>query len=150
MNPNVIRSELLRSCVKIKWCRLVEVLTNTEFWRTSENLMESNYLHIANLPAELLDYEYIRREICFQSTVWVHNFKMIEKVRLSDLILSSVTYDFGRLEPHHLHIFSSLLYSPRPEDRVPLSALNGNCVVEAKFYEYNNLITTSYVETFYS
>ncbi|CAG2059816.1 unnamed protein product [Timema podura] len=99
--------------------------------------------HQAKVPKKILKCRAVSREINFSS------IEPMEKFRLEQKVLFKWFFDFGFVIPNSTNTWQSLIEAAPESQMMPANVLNGNVVIETKFFDDDLLISTSNVRLFY-
>ena len=76
-------------------------------------------------------------------------FRMEQHVLFKDQPMEEWLFDFGFVIPESTNSWQSVVEAAPEADMMPASVLNGNIVVETKFFDGDTHISTSRVRIFY-
>lgn len=140
--------EILRG-FQINWMNLKDVDSGKVLWEGHEDLSEPDVEHEAKVPKKILKSRAISREINFSSLHSIENFRIEQKVLFKGHCLEEWFFEFGFVIPNSTNTWQSMIEAAPESQMMPASVLNGNVVIETKFYDANRLITTSKVRLYY-
>uniref|UniRef100_A0A6M2DEE7 Probable cGMP 3',5'-cyclic phosphodiesterase subunit delta n=1 Tax=Xenopsylla cheopis TaxID=163159 RepID=A0A6M2DEE7_XENCH len=134
---------------QINWMNLKDVDSGKILWEGHEDLSEPDVEHEAKVPKKILKSRAISREINFSSLHSIENFRIEQKVLFKGHCLEEWFFEFGFVIPNSTNTWQSLIEAAPESQMMPASVLNGNVVIETKFFDANRLITTSKVRLYY-
>ncbi|XP_026466971.1 retinal rod rhodopsin-sensitive cGMP 3',5'-cyclic phosphodiesterase subunit delta-like [Ctenocephalides felis] len=134
---------------QINWMNLKDVDSGKVLWEGHEDLSEPDVEHEAKVPKKILKSRAISREINFSSLHSIENFRIEQKVLFKGHCLEEWFFEFGFVIPNSTNTWQSMIEAAPESQMMPASVLNGNVVIETKFYDANRLITTSKVRLYY-
>jgi retinal rod rhodopsin-sensitive cGMP 3',5'-cyclic phosphodiesterase subunit delta len=73
----------------------------------------------------------------------------LQKVLFKGRCLEEWYFEFGFVMPESTNTWQSIMEAAPESEMMPASVLNGNVVIETKFYDDDLLISTSRVRLFY-
>ena len=118
-------------------------------WQESEDLSKPGVEHEARVPKKILKCRAVSREICFYSEEAIENFRLEQRVLFKDQPLEEWQFDFGFVMPGSTNTWQSMIEAAPESQMMPASALSGNVVIETKFLNGDELVSTSCVRVFY-
>ncbi|XP_044261598.1 retinal rod rhodopsin-sensitive cGMP 3',5'-cyclic phosphodiesterase subunit delta isoform X2 [Tribolium madens] len=138
------RAEEILKGFQVNWVCLRDADGGTVFWQGSEDLSFPDVEHEAHVPKNILKCRAVSREFNFSSK------EQIEKFRLEQgRCLEEWYFEFGFVMPESTNTWQSIMEAAPESEMMPASVLNGNVVIETKFYDDDLLISTSRVRLFY-
>nr|CAD7569676.1 unnamed protein product [Timema californicum] len=105
--------------------------------------------HQAKVPKKILKCRAVSREINFSSIEPMEKFRLEQKVLFKGRCLEEWFFDFGFVIPNSTNTWQSLIEAAPESQMMPANVLNGNVVIETKFFDDDLLISTSNVRLFY-
>ncbi|KAK3730121.1 hypothetical protein QZH41_013753, partial [Actinostola sp. cb2023] len=105
--------------------------------------------HEARVPKKILKCKAVSREINFSSQQEMNKFRLEQKVLFKGKCLEDWYFDFGFVIPSSTNTWQSLIEAAPESQMMPANVLNGNVVIETKFYDASLLVSTSKVRVFY-
>ncbi|KAJ8981951.1 hypothetical protein NQ317_002123 [Molorchus minor] len=79
----------------------------------------------------------------------MEKFRLEQKVLFKGRCLEEWYFEFGYVMPDSTNTWQSIMEAAPESQMMPASVLNGNVVIETKFYDDDVLISTSKVRLFY-
>ncbi|EGD76308.1 cGMP-specific rod phosphodiesterase 6D delta [Salpingoeca rosetta] len=79
----------------------------------------------------------------------IEDFKLEQRVLYKDQHLEEWLFDFGFVMPGSTNTWQSVIEAAPQSQMMPASALSGNVVIETKFLDGDELVSTSRVRIFY-
>eukprot|EP00729_Bicosta_minor_P001973 gene1973-7422_t len=139
------RTATIAAGFKLNFMNMRDADTGKILWQESEDLCRGDE-HEARIPKKILKCKSVSREINFTSAEEMTEFRMEQHVLFKDQPFEEWLFKFGFVIPDSTNSWQSAA----PEaDMMPASVLNGNVVVETKFFDGDAHITTSRVRIFY-
>lgn len=89
------------------------------------------------------------REINFSSVESMEKFRLEQKVLFKGRCLEEWFFEFGFVIPNSTNTWQSLIEAAPESQMMPANVLNGNVVIETKFFDDNLLVSTSKVRLYY-
>ena len=89
------------------------------------------------------------REINFSSVEPMTKFRIEQKVLFKNRPLEEWSFDFGFVIPCSTNTWQSLIEAAPESQMMPARVLNGNIVIETRFYDDELEVSTSKVRLFY-
>nr|CAH7762893.1 unnamed protein product [Callosobruchus chinensis] len=134
---------------QINWICLRDADGGKIFWQGSEDLSFPDVEHEARVPKSILKCRAVSREFNFSSKEQIDKFRLEQKVLFKGRCLEEWYFEFGYVMPESTNTWQSIMEAAPESQMMPASVLNGNVVIETKFYDDDLLITTSKVRLFY-
>lgn len=106
-------------------------------------------INVARVPKSILKYRAVSREINFTSEFAMEKFRLEQRVLFKGKCLEEWFFEFGFVIPGSTNTWQSLIEAAPESQMMPADVLNGNLVIETKFYDDQTLISTSQVKLFY-
>ncbi|XP_065061408.1 retinal rod rhodopsin-sensitive cGMP 3',5'-cyclic phosphodiesterase subunit delta-like [Rhopilema esculentum] len=134
---------------KLNWMNLRDAESGKVLWQGSEDISLSGVEHEARVPKKVLKCKSVSREINFTSREEMSRFRLEQRVMFKGKCIEEWYFEFGFVIPESTNTWQSLIEAAPEDQMMPANVLNGNVVVETKFFDDNNLISTSRVRLFY-
>lgn len=123
--------------------------TGKILWQHNEDMSSPDAEHEARVPKRILKCRVVSREMNFSSIESMDRFRLEQKVLFKGRCLEEWFFDFGYVIPNSTNTWQSVIESAPESQMMPANVLNGNVVIETKFFDGDLLITTSRVRLFY-
>ncbi|XP_028393973.1 retinal rod rhodopsin-sensitive cGMP 3',5'-cyclic phosphodiesterase subunit delta-like [Dendronephthya gigantea] len=143
------RAQKIMDGFKLNWINFRDAENGKIIWQGSEDLSSPETEHEARVPKKILKCRAVSREINFSSNEEMKQFRLEQKVLFKGKCLEEWFFDFGFVIPSSTNTWQSLIEAAPEDQMMPSSVLNGNVVIETKFYDGNLLVSTSKVRIFY-
>jgi len=143
------RSDKILKGFKLNWMNLRDADTGKILWQGSEDLSVPGLEHEARVPKKILKCKSVSREINFSSKEQMTKFRLEQRVMFKGKCLEEWYFDFGFVIPCSTNTWQSLIEAAPESQMMPASVLNGNVVIETKFFDGDLLVSTSKVRVFY-
>lgn len=143
------RAEDILRGFKLNWMNLRDADTGTILWQSMENLSLPEVEHEARVPKKILKCRAVSREVNFSSTEQMEKFKLEQKVLFKGKVLEEWHFEFGFVIPNSTNTWQSLIEAAPESQMMPANILNGNVVIETKFFDDDLLVSTSTVRLYY-
>ncbi|VVD03967.1 retinal rod rhodopsin-sensitive cGMP 3',5'-cyclic phosphodiesterase subunit delta [Leptidea sinapis] len=143
------RVETILRGFQINWMNLRDADTGKILWQYNEDMSCPDVEHEARVPKRILKCRVVSREMNFTSVESMDKFRLEQKVLFKGRCLEEWFFDFGYVIARSTNTWQSILESAPESQMMPANVLNGNVVIETKFYDGDLLITTSRVRLFY-
>ncbi|XP_068627732.1 retinal rod rhodopsin-sensitive cGMP 3',5'-cyclic phosphodiesterase subunit delta [Battus philenor] len=134
---------------QINWMNLRDVDTGKILWQHNEDMSNPDVEHEARVPKRILKCRVVSREMNFSSVESMDRFRLEQKVLFKGRCLEEWFFEFGFVIPNSYNTWQSIIESAPESQMMPANVLNGNVVIETKFFDGDLLITTSRVRLFY-
>ncbi|KAL4710328.1 hypothetical protein ACJJTC_011144 [Scirpophaga incertulas] len=125
------------------WMTLRDADTGKVLWQHTEDMSNSDVEHEARVPKRILKSRVVSREINFSSVESMDHFRLEQKVLFKGRCLEEWFFDFGFVIAESCNSWQSAIESAPESQMMPANVLNGNVVIETKFFDGDLLITTS-------
>ncbi|XP_017778561.1 PREDICTED: retinal rod rhodopsin-sensitive cGMP 3',5'-cyclic phosphodiesterase subunit delta [Nicrophorus vespilloides] len=145
----VKRSEEILKGFQINWTCLKDLDGGKIFWQETKDISLPDIEHEAKVPKNILKCRALSREFSFSSKEAIEKFRLEQKVTFKGRCLEEWYFDFGYVMPESNNTWQSVMQAAPESEMMPASILNGNIVIETKFFDDDHLITTSKVRLFY-
>ncbi|KAL1501276.1 hypothetical protein ABEB36_006627 [Hypothenemus hampei] len=143
------RAEQIIKAFQVNWIILRDADTGKVFWQGQEDISLPNFEHEARVPKNILKCRAVSREFSFSSKEPLQNFRLEQKVLFKGRLLEEWYFEFGFVMPESTNTWQSIMEAAPESQMMPASVLNGNVIVETKFFDEDILICTSRVKLFY-
>ncbi|XP_023948866.1 retinal rod rhodopsin-sensitive cGMP 3',5'-cyclic phosphodiesterase subunit delta [Bicyclus anynana] len=147
--PEHERIKSVLSGFQINYMNLRDVDTGKVLWQHNEDMSNPDVEHEARVPKRILKCRVVSREMNFSSIESMDKFRLEQKVLFKGRCLEEWFFEFGYVIPNSTNTWQSIIESAPESQMMPANVLNGNVVIETKFFDGDLLITTSRVRLFY-
>ena len=134
---------------RVNWMNLRDADTGNILWQGNQDLSASEVEHEARVPKKVLKCRAVSREINFSSIEPIEKFRLEQKVLYRGRTLEEWHFEFGFVIPNSTNTWQSLIEAAPESQMMPARVLNGNVVIETKFYNSDMEISVSKVRLFY-
>ncbi|XP_050561181.1 retinal rod rhodopsin-sensitive cGMP 3',5'-cyclic phosphodiesterase subunit delta [Spodoptera frugiperda] len=134
---------------QVNWMNLRDADTGKILWQNSEDMSNPDIEHEARVPKRILKCRVVSREMNFSSIESMDRFRLEQKVLFKGRCLEEWFFEFGFVIRNSTNTWQSVIESAPESQMMPANVLNGNVVIETKFFDGDLLITTSRVRLFY-
>ncbi|EEB16347.1 restnal rod rhodopsin-sensitive cGMP 3',5'-cyclic phosphodiesterase, putative [Pediculus humanus corporis] len=148
-DTSVTRSEDILSGFQVNWMNLRDVDTGKILWQGNEDLSIPDVEHEARVPKKILKCRAVSREINFSSVEQMKKFRLEQKILFKNRCLEEWFFEFGFVIPNSTNTWQSLIEAAPESQMMPANVLNGNVVIETKFFDDELLVCTSRVRLYY-
>ncbi|KYN02554.1 Retinal rod rhodopsin-sensitive cGMP 3',5'-cyclic phosphodiesterase subunit delta [Cyphomyrmex costatus] len=131
------------------WMNLRDADSGKILWQGNEDLSVPDVEHEARVPKKILRCRAVSREINFSSAEPMERFRLEQKVLFKGRCLEEWFFEFGFVIPNSTNTWQSLIQAAPESQMMPANILNGNVVIETKFFDDDLLVSTSRVRLFY-
>ncbi|CAF0842007.1 unnamed protein product [Didymodactylos carnosus] len=118
-------------------------------WQSSDDLSAPDTEHEARVPKRILKCRAVSREINFSSQEEMKQFRLEQKVYFRGQIIEEWSFEFGFVIPGSTNTWQSLIEAAPESQMIPANLLNGNVVIETKFFDGELEVSTSRVRLLY-
>ena len=124
--------------------------TGEKAWK-SENWGHEVFTTVkeAHLPARMLSFPAVGREIVFTTKEVIRDFKITQDVVVHGKKIEQWDYSFGFVIPGSQNSWETIVQAAGEGNMLPASYLSGNMYIITSFFSGNNLISKSVVRVFY-
>ncbi|XP_011503716.1 PREDICTED: retinal rod rhodopsin-sensitive cGMP 3',5'-cyclic phosphodiesterase subunit delta isoform X2 [Ceratosolen solmsi marchali] len=143
------RGEDIFKGFQINWINLRDADTGKILWQGNEDLSVPDIEHEAKVPKQILRCRAVSREINFSTAEPMERFRLEQKVLFKGRCLEEWFFELGFVIPNSTNTWQSLFQAAPESQMMPANVLNGNMVIETKFYDDDLLLTMSRVRLFY-
>lgn len=103
----------------------------------------------ARVPKSILNCRAVARLINFSSVNEINQLTLIQKVKLSEMVIEEWRFEFGFVIPNSTNTWEQVIYAAKPEEMLPAEILSGNVLIETIFLQGDDVVHTSSVRVFY-
>ncbi|XP_023225114.1 retinal rod rhodopsin-sensitive cGMP 3',5'-cyclic phosphodiesterase subunit delta isoform X1 [Centruroides sculpturatus] len=160
------KAEDILNGFKLNWMNLRDADTGKILWQGSDDLSKPEVEHedttdcqpiredkknffAARVPKKILKCRAVSRELNFSSVEPLEKFRLEQKILFKGRCIEEWFFEFGFVIPNSTNTWQSLIEAAPESQMMPANVLNGNVVIETKFYDDNLLVSTSKVRLFY-
>jgi len=143
------RAEDILLGFRINWMKIKDHDTGSVLWEGKEDLSLPDVEHEARIPKTLLNCRAVSREINFSSVEPMEKFRIEQKVLFKGRCIEEWRFEFGFVIPNSTNTWENTIDAAPESEMMPANVLNGNIVVETKFFDDDFLVSTSHVRIFY-
>uniref|UniRef100_A0A8C4N3B7 Retinal rod rhodopsin-sensitive cGMP 3',5'-cyclic phosphodiesterase subunit delta n=1 Tax=Eptatretus burgeri TaxID=7764 RepID=A0A8C4N3B7_EPTBU len=143
------RAKTILKGFKLNWMNLRDGESGKVLWQGIDDLSAPGVEHQAQVPKKILKCKSVSREINFSSTEKMEKFRLEQKVFFKGQCLEEWYFEFGFVIPNSTNTWQSLIEAAPENQMMSASVLNGNIVIETKFFDDDLLVSTSTVRLFY-
>ncbi|XP_069117465.1 retinal rod rhodopsin-sensitive cGMP 3',5'-cyclic phosphodiesterase subunit delta-like [Argopecten irradians] len=134
---------------KLNWMNLRDGDSGKILWQSSDDLSKPDTEHEARVPKKILKCKAVSREINFSSREAMESFKLEQKVLFKGKCLEEWYFEFGFVIPGSTNTWQSIIEAAPENQMMPANVLNGNVMIETRFFDGDLLVSTSRVRIFY-
>lgn len=134
---------------KLNWMNLRDADTGDILWEENNDLSKPDKEHEARVPKSILKCRAVSREINFTSVEPMEKFRLEQRVLFKGRCLEEWFFEFGYVIPNSTNTWQSLIEAAPESQMMPANVLNGNVIIETKFFDDDLLVSTSKVRLFY-
>ncbi|XP_049772363.1 retinal rod rhodopsin-sensitive cGMP 3',5'-cyclic phosphodiesterase subunit delta-like [Schistocerca cancellata] len=134
---------------RINWIVLRDADTGRILWQSHKDLSTPGVEHEARVPKNILRCRAVSREINFSSAEAMSEFWLEQKVLFKGRCLEEWCFRFGYVMPNSINTWQSLIAAAPESQMMPAAVLNGNVVIDTRFYDNELLVSTSKVRLYY-
>ncbi|KAE8748616.1 hypothetical protein FOCC_FOCC004627, partial [Frankliniella occidentalis] len=131
------------------WVKLIDVDSEKVLWHGKGDFSDPEAEHEAKVPKEILQSRVVRREINFSSAEPINKFRLEQRLLFKKNILEEWYFEYGLVMPNSTNTWHSNIEGAPESQLMPASVLNGNVVIETKFFADDILLSTSSIRLFY-
>ncbi|XP_049865422.1 retinal rod rhodopsin-sensitive cGMP 3',5'-cyclic phosphodiesterase subunit delta [Pectinophora gossypiella] len=144
-----LRVQNIMKGFQVNWMNLRDADTGKILWQHNEDMSNPDVEHEARVPKRILKCRVVSRELNFSSVESMERFRLEQKVLFKGRCLEEWFFEFGYVIPNSTNTWQSVIESAPESQMMPANVLNGNVVIETKFFDGDLVITTSRVRLFY-
>ncbi|XP_005103004.2 retinal rod rhodopsin-sensitive cGMP 3',5'-cyclic phosphodiesterase subunit delta [Aplysia californica] len=134
---------------KLNWMNLRDADNGKVLWQSSDDLSIPEKEHEARVPKKILKCRAVSREINFSSKEPMDKFRLEQRVLFKGKCLEEWYFEFGFVIPGSTNTWQSLIEAAPESQMMPANVLNGNVVIETRFYDGDMVVSVSRVRIFY-
>ncbi|UJR33971.1 hypothetical protein I4U23_021387 [Adineta vaga] len=134
---------------KLNWMNLRDAESGRVLWQSEDDLSKPDTEHEARVPKSILRCRAVSREINFTSKEEMKHFRLEQRVYFKQTVIEEWTFSFGFVIPDSTNTWQSLIEAAAENNMIPANLLNGNVVIETKFYDGDDEVSTSRVRLLY-
>ncbi|KAK2161777.1 hypothetical protein LSH36_110g05125 [Paralvinella palmiformis] len=131
------------------WMNLRDADNGKILWQSSDDLSLPGVEHEARVPKKILKCRAVSREINFSSKEPMEKFRLEQRVMFKGKCLEEWYFEFGFVIPESTNTWQSVIEAAPESQMMPANVLNGNVVIETKFYDGDLEVSMSKVRVFY-
>ncbi|XP_045459724.1 retinal rod rhodopsin-sensitive cGMP 3',5'-cyclic phosphodiesterase subunit delta [Melitaea cinxia] len=143
------RTKSILDGFQINYMNLRDVDSGKVLWQHNEDMSNPDVEHEARVPKRILKCRVVSREMNFSSVESMDKFRLEQKILFKGRCLEEWFFEFGYVIPNSTNTWQSIIESAPESQMMPANVLNGNVVIETKFFDGDILITKSRVRLFY-
>ncbi|QQP36519.1 Uncharacterized protein FKW44_021648, partial [Caligus rogercresseyi] len=143
------RAEEILNGFRVNWMNLRDADSGKILWQGNADLSVPEIEHEARVPKKILKCRAVSREINFSSSEPMEKFRLEQKVLYRGQCLEEWNFDFGFVIPNSTNTWQSLIEAAPESQMMPARVLNGNVVIETKFFDDDLEVSTSKVRLYY-
>ncbi|XP_047001639.1 retinal rod rhodopsin-sensitive cGMP 3',5'-cyclic phosphodiesterase subunit delta [Schistocerca americana] len=143
------RGEEIMKGFQVNWMVLRDADTGKILWQGYQDLSVPDVEHEARVPKKILKCRAVSREINFSSAEAMEKFRLEQKVLFKGRCLEEWFFEFGYVIPNSTNTWQSMFEAAPESQMMPANVLNGNVVIETKFFDDDMLVSTSKVRLYY-
>ncbi|KYQ52966.1 Retinal rod rhodopsin-sensitive cGMP 3',5'-cyclic phosphodiesterase subunit delta, partial [Trachymyrmex zeteki] len=142
------RGENILKGFQINWMELCDADSEEILWESNKDLSSSDVEHEARVPKKILQCRKVQRKINFSSIEKMERFRLEQKVLFKERCLEELFFEFGPVGPDTSITWKSLILALPESPMMSANILNGNVIIETKFFDDDLLVSTSRVRLF--
>lgn len=143
------RAENILTGFKLNWMNLRDADSGDIFWEDNTDLSKPDKEHEARVPKSILKCRAVSREINFTSAEPIEKFRLEQRVFFKGRCLEEWFFEFGYVMANSTNTWQSLIEAAPESQMMPANVLNGNVIIETKFYDDDLLVSTTRVRLYY-
>ncbi|XP_003702792.1 prenyl-binding protein isoform X1 [Osmia lignaria lignaria] len=143
------RAEDILKGFQVNWMIVRDADKGKILWQANEDLFVPDVEHEVRVPKKILKCRAVSREINFSSAEPMERFRLEQKVLFKGRCLEEWFFEFGFVIRNSTNSWQSLIEAAPESQMMPANVLNGNVVIETKFFDDDLLVSTSRVRLFY-
>ncbi|KAH7643164.1 Retinal rod rhodopsin-sensitive cGMP 3',5'-cyclic phosphodiesterase subunit delta [Dermatophagoides farinae] len=143
------RAENILTGFKLNWMNLRDADSGDIFWEGNTDLSKPDKEHEARVPKSILKCRAVSREINFTSAEPIEKFRLEQRVFFKGRCLEEWFFEFGYVMANSTNTWQSLIEAAPESQMMPANVLNGNVIIETKFYDDDLLVSTTRVRLYY-
>ncbi|CAG5125651.1 unnamed protein product [Candidula unifasciata] len=134
---------------KLNWMNLRDADSGKILWQSSDDLSVPEKEHEARVPKKILKCRAVSREINFSSKEPMDKFRLEQRVFFKGKCLEEWFFEFGFVIPGSTNTWQSVIEAAPESQMMPANVLNGNVVIETRFFDGDTVVSVSKVRIFY-
>ncbi|CAF1470414.1 unnamed protein product [Rotaria socialis] len=134
---------------QFNWMNLRDAESGKTLWQSSEDLSLPGAELEARVPKGILKCRAVSREINFTSEEEMKNFRLEQRVYFKTAVIEEWQFSFGFVIPGSTNTWQSLIEAAPQNQMIPANLLNGNVIIETKFFDGDMEVSTSRVRLLY-
>jgi len=134
---------------KLNWMNLRDADSGKVLWQASDDLSHPGSEHEARVPKKILKCRAVAREINFSSKEQMERFRLEQRVLFKGKCLEEWYFEFGFVIPDSTNTWQSIIEAAPESQMMPATVLNGNVIIETRFFDGDLEVSTSKVRIFY-
>jgi len=134
---------------KLNWMNLRDADSGKILWQSSDDLSAPDAEHEARVPKKILKCRAVARELNFSSQEQMEKFRLEQRVMFKGKCLEEWYFEFGFVIPDSTNTWQSIIEAAPESQMMPANVLNGNVIIETRFFNGDLLVSTSKVRVFY-
>jgi len=134
---------------KLNWMNLRDADSGKVLWQSNDDLSLPGKEHEARVPKKVLKCRAVSREINFSSREELANLKLEQSVQFKGRSMEEWNFEFGFVIPGSTNTWQSVIEAAPESQMMPANVLNGNVIIETRFFDGDLLISTSKVKLYY-
>ncbi|ESO91294.1 hypothetical protein LOTGIDRAFT_228769 [Lottia gigantea] len=143
------KAEDIMSGFSLNWMNLRDADSGKILWQSSDDLAVPDAEHEARVPKKILKCRAVSRELNFSSKEAMEKFRLEQRVLFKGKCLEDWFFEFGFVIPGSTNTWQSVIEAAPESQMMPASILNGNVLIETRFFDGDLLVSTSKVRIFY-
>ncbi|XP_064384227.1 retinal rod rhodopsin-sensitive cGMP 3',5'-cyclic phosphodiesterase subunit delta-like [Halichondria panicea] len=134
---------------KLNWMNLRDAESGRVLWQSRDDLSLPGREHEAKVPKKILKCKSVSREINFSSAQLIESLRLEQRVHFKGKLMEEWNFTFGFVIPGSTNTWQSVIEAAPESQMLPASALSGNVIIETRFYNGVELVSTSQVRLHY-
>uniref|UniRef100_A0A1B6IS86 GMP phosphodiesterase delta subunit domain-containing protein n=1 Tax=Homalodisca liturata TaxID=320908 RepID=A0A1B6IS86_9HEMI len=134
---------------QVNWIILRNLDTGEILWHGNEDYSVSEQELNLSVPKKALKSRSILREVNFSSIEGWNKLKLVQTVLYKGVIMEELYFEYGQVLPNSRHTWRSVIEAAPEVKLMTADVLSGNLVIVTKFFNEDNLITSSKMRLFY-
>ncbi|KAG5339033.1 PDE6D phosphodiesterase, partial [Acromyrmex heyeri] len=130
------------------WMELCDANSEEILWKSNKDLSAPDVEHEAHVLKKILQCRKVQRKINFSSAEKMERFCLKQKVLFKEHCLEELFFEFGPVEPYTSITWKSSILASPESPMISANILNGNVVIETKFFDDDLLVSISRVWLF--
>ena len=143
------RAEDILKGFRVNWMNLRDADSGKILWQGNEDLSLPDVEHEARVPKKILKARAVSREINFSSVEPMEKFRLEQRVLYRGRCLEEWNFEFGFVIPNSTNTWQSLIEAAPESQMMPARVLNGNVVIETRFFDDDLEVSVSKVRLYY-